>query len=297
MAESALTPAGPSNPPMTPTGKANASTTNMTAAASSGGVVLSETQLGNMALRAKQQRLKAEQDRQLLQNRINRLVIEQEKAQKRIEETNRRAIEIKKLKQRNEAHADARRDASAWLASERELQRELLKENREQQAKAIMESRKAVHSLKQDEVKVLKLMRHENEEAVMQQREMERNRALARKKVVRDSQRFATERKQMENEALLQRLKEKREEKRQQVDADSMVHLEAYSSLAEEEQKLIESLAKWNRIQTDAHEQLDTVLSNSKAASRAASRPVTRQTDSDGGPPTAAPAVRPETAD
>ena len=37
------------------------------AAGSSSGVVLSETQLGNMALRAKQQRTKAEQDRQLLQ--------------------------------------------------------------------------------------------------------------------------------------------------------------------------------------------------------------------------------------
>ena len=34
-----------------------------------GGMVLSETQLGNMALRAKQQRIKAEQDRQLLQVR------------------------------------------------------------------------------------------------------------------------------------------------------------------------------------------------------------------------------------
>ena len=38
-------------------------------AGSSSGVVLSETQLGNMALRAKQQRFKAEQDRQLLQVR------------------------------------------------------------------------------------------------------------------------------------------------------------------------------------------------------------------------------------
>ena len=36
-------------------------------AGSSSGVVLSETQLGNLALRAKQQRFKAEQDRQLLQ--------------------------------------------------------------------------------------------------------------------------------------------------------------------------------------------------------------------------------------
>ena len=41
--------------------------TSSSAIAAAGGVVLSETQLGNMALRAKQQRTKAEQDKQLLQ--------------------------------------------------------------------------------------------------------------------------------------------------------------------------------------------------------------------------------------
>ena len=41
---------------------------------------LETTDIGNQALRAKQARVKAEQDRQLLQNRINRLVVEEEKA-------------------------------------------------------------------------------------------------------------------------------------------------------------------------------------------------------------------------
>ena len=41
--------------------------TSTAVAAAAGGVVLSETQLGSMALRAKQQRTKAEQDKQLLQ--------------------------------------------------------------------------------------------------------------------------------------------------------------------------------------------------------------------------------------
>ena len=36
--------------------------------------------LGSQALRAKNARIRAEQDRQLLQNRINRLIIEEEKA-------------------------------------------------------------------------------------------------------------------------------------------------------------------------------------------------------------------------
>lgn len=59
-------------PPQTPTALTPQTSTKgqgtMDAVAgSSSGVVLSETQLGNMALRAKQQRFKAEQDRQLLQ--------------------------------------------------------------------------------------------------------------------------------------------------------------------------------------------------------------------------------------
>ena len=59
-------------PPQTPTALTPQTSTRgqgtMDAVAgSSSGVVLSETQLGNMALRAKQQRFKAEQDRQLLQ--------------------------------------------------------------------------------------------------------------------------------------------------------------------------------------------------------------------------------------
>ena len=59
-------PGAPEEPPMTPQFGA---TSSSAIAAGAGGVVLSETQLGSMALRAKQQRTKAEQDKQLLQVR------------------------------------------------------------------------------------------------------------------------------------------------------------------------------------------------------------------------------------
>lgn len=62
-----LAPEGPYNEPATPN-QFGASSSSAVAAAANG-VVLSETQLGNMALRAKQQRTKAEQDKQLLQVR------------------------------------------------------------------------------------------------------------------------------------------------------------------------------------------------------------------------------------
>ena len=215
------------------------------------GVVLSETQLGNMALRAKQQRCKAEQDRQLLQNRINRLIIEQEKAAKRIAETRRRAEEIARLKQRNVSAMEARRDAAAWLSSEQELQRELLKENREQRQKAMASSRTSMFALRRDEVSVLKQMRKENESAVKEHREMERQRAVERKQLVVASHKAASERKQAEGEALKSRLQVARAERQQEVDADAMTHLKHYSSLAEEEQRLIASLTKWQSIQNE----------------------------------------------
>ena len=112
----------------------------------------------------------------LAQNRINRLIIEQDKAEKRIAETQRRTEEIHTLKARNMANAEARRDASAWLSAEQELQKELLKENKAQRAAAIQSSRHAIMALRQDEVKVLKQMREENEAAAAQHRDMERQR-------------------------------------------------------------------------------------------------------------------------
>ena len=213
------------------------------------GMVLSDAQLGNMALRAKQQRTKAEQDKQLLQNRINRLIIEQEKASKRIAETRRRAAEIQNLKQRNAASQAARSDATTWVQSEQELQRELLQENRANRSKAIVSSRAAMYSLRKDEVQVLKQMRQENEAAVKQQRELELQRAVERRRTVREHQKAASQRKAAEQSIAMSRLKDSRESRRQELDLDASSHLTAYSSLAEEEQRLIESLQKWQKVQ------------------------------------------------
>jgi hypothetical protein len=54
----------------------------------------------------------------------------------------------------------------------------------------------------------------------------------------------------------------------------AMTHLQTYSSLEEEEKRLLESLTKWQHIQSEAMEQLDSTLSG---GSRAPSRPGTRQ--------------------
>merc|ERR1712159_677970 len=56
----------------------------------------------NRLLAAKRARKRAEGDYQLLQNRLLRLRLEEEKAQKKIQETKKRAQEILALKARNE---------------------------------------------------------------------------------------------------------------------------------------------------------------------------------------------------
>lgn len=223
--------------------------------------------------------------------------MEQEKAEKRIAETRRRTLEIRNLKQRNAANAAARGDATTWLSSEQELQRELLKENRASRAKAIVASRTAMYALRKDEVAVLKHMRRENESAVQAQRELEHQRAVERKNIVREHQRAGLQRKQAEQAVQLSKLKESRESKRQELDDDALSHLTAYSSLAEEEQRLIASLQKWQSVQEEAFEQLDSVLGASRHASRAASRGGTRPDSKQAGSPrTLVPHPPPSTA-
>ena len=80
----------------------------------------------------------------------------------------------------------------------------------------------------------------------------------------------------------LSKLKDSRESKRQELDDDALTHLTAYSSLAEEEQRLIASLQKWQAVQEEAFEQLDGVLGASRAASRVGSRPSSRQAPASG---------------
>ena len=177
-----------------------------------------------------------------------------------------------------------------------------------------------MYTLRQDEVKVLKQMRRENESAVAAQRELESSRAVERKNIVREHQREAQVRKAKEQarqrliqrpmqcgrlycawlrcmhgchlmpsvhvyatqEVALAHLKSKRETKRQALDDDALSHLNTYSSLAEEEQRLLDSLQKWTAVQDEAYGQLDGVLGStgshlgSRIGSRASSRPISR---------------------
>lgn len=248
---------------MTEQAETTALATTTTTALATGGA----DSIGSQALRAKSARIRAEQDRQLLQNRINRLIIEEEKAAKRIAETRRRAKEIYDLKRRNEANQAARADASAWMSSEQHLQRQLLDQARKERAASLDASKAALQHMRKEEVSVLRQMRRENEEAVIAQRNMEHARCVARKEIVKQQQAAAAERKAKERETALTKLKEERRQAQEILDADANASLRHYQDLAAEEQRLLASLEACQKQQQQAYVQLEGVVGRPSTAS------------------------------
>eukprot|EP00908_Phaeocystis_cordata_P019565 Transcript_31099.p1 GENE.Transcript_31099~~Transcript_31099.p1 ORF type:complete len:257 (+),score=101.98 Transcript_31099:54-824(+) len=221
---------------------------------------------GNQALRAKNARIRAEQDRQLLQNRINRLIIEEEKAAKRIAETRRRAKEIWDLKRRNEANQTARAEASAWMSSEQGLQRQLLAQARGERSAALEASKAALQHMRKEEVAVLRQMRRENEEAVVAQRNMEHARCVARKQVVKQHAEEAAARRNKERQLALKQLQAQRAQAQTVLDDDTGNSMRHYQDLAAEEQRLLKSLEMCQQEQQDAYAQLEQVVQRPSTA-------------------------------
>jgi len=219
-----------------------------------------EEDIGAQALKAKNARVKAEQDLQLLQNRINRLVIEEERAAKRIAETRRRAKEIWELKRQNAANQVSQQEASEWMTAEQNLQRELLLQTRTERMRSIDASRSAVHQMRKEEVNMLRQMRRENEEAVQAQRELERQRCIARKEFVQSEQRVAQQRKTAEKEAALKKLRDEREHRRELIHDDASAQMRVYADMAEEERRLVSSLEACQKDQEDAYHSLESTL-------------------------------------
>jgi hypothetical protein len=154
------------------------------------------------------------------QNRINRLLIEQDRATKRITETRRRAAEIQQLKERNAANHAARNDASSWLESEQGLQRELLQENRTERVRSITQAKTQMYAKRKEEVSLLRRMRQENESAVAAQRELESSRAVARRMSIAEHKSAVRDQKVRLQALQLDQTKKLREAKRQEVDED-----------------------------------------------------------------------------
>lgn len=83
---------------------------------------------------------------------------------------------------------------------------------------------------------------------------------MARKQLVREQQRAAQERKTRERKAALAKIREQREAKRQETESATTLQLQKFSTLAEEERRLVESLQGWRQEQQHVLRQLEGVV-------------------------------------
>mmetsp|Transcript_30910 Transcript_30910/g.99923 ORF Transcript_30910/g.99923 Transcript_30910/m.99923 type:complete len:240 (+) Transcript_30910:2-721(+) len=216
--------------------------------------------IGSQLQRAKHARMRAEQNRQLLQNRINRLIVEEERAMKRIAETRQRVKEIWELKSRNTLGKEAHRDVEEHIESEQVAQRQLLQQVRDERRRNVAHSRVAVEQQRREEAAALKQLKGEQEDAVTAQRNEDHARCVARKQLVLEQQRAAQERKARERQTALAKIREQREAKRQEEAFATSLQLQKLSMLAEEERRLSGSLQCWRQEQQQVLRQLEGVM-------------------------------------
>lgn len=235
-------------------------------------VPIQSTALGNQLLNAKNARIKAENDRELLANRINHLRLEQDRVSKRIEETKKRALEIIDLKERNRVNADAKNQARGWLENELDRQKSHLVQMREERKHAIKLSQAALVQSKKEEVGARKEMRRQNESAVNHFRNIEQQRAINCRGVVRDQQRLAQERLSSSKEQQLALLRAQTHAKREQTERERIMREQEMLKMEKMEMELIKSLTQCQDEQKQAYEELEATLLGVPQSSRTADR-------------------------
>ncbi|KAG8460188.1 hypothetical protein KFE25_004436 [Diacronema lutheri] len=221
---------------------------------------LSAKALGIRHLAAKNARQKAEQDKQLLANRIKRLLAEQEKAAKRIEETRKRTGQIRQLRERNMQHVQAAQEAHIFLHMERELQRQALHKSRAQREQSVASARAGLWRLRAAGSAERKQGRAEVDETLREQRRAAEASAATKREIVRRAEADAAARRLREREGSLRELAAREDAKRAELVLRRQRHAQLLAELEMEELRLISSLGECQDDQRQAFLQLEGLI-------------------------------------
>jgi hypothetical protein len=141
--------------------------------------------MARQMLDAKAARLKVEQDREALANRIGRLQMEETRATKRIEQTHQRTQEIIAAKDEHHSqlqHKEMRRQEQEDLVAQH---REYLRAVREEQRKFSVSQREAAEADRQALIRASKESAARNAEAIAMNRAADLNHAMYKRNEVR----------------------------------------------------------------------------------------------------------------
>lgn len=198
--------------------------------------------MARQMLDAKAARLKVEQDREALANRIGRLQMEETRATKRIEQTHQRTQEIIAAKDEHHSqlqHKEMRRQEQEDLVAQH---REYLRAVREEQRKFSVSQRVAAEADRQALIRASKESAARNAEAIAMNRAADLNHAMYKRNEVRRVEADARERKLREKELMIAHLQQRagaRKDEEEQRAEDLEGEL---ASLEREEYELLVSL-------------------------------------------------------
>jgi len=221
---------------------------------------LSARALGVRHLAAKNARIKSEQDKQLLTNRIKRLHTEQEKATRRIDETRKRSSQIKDLRERNAQQAQTQQEAHMYLQMERGLQRQALTKVRTEREKNVADARASVWRSRAAESVEMKQGRVQSESEVRRQRlELEAN-AVQKREQIRKAEADAAARRLRDRELQMRELTTREDAKRAELQMRRTRHAQLLAEMEAEEMRLINSLTECQDDQRDAFVRLELLI-------------------------------------
>jgi hypothetical protein len=211
-------------------------------------------------LEAKAARKRAEADVNLLANRLQHLRNEEAKARKKIDETRKRAGEIKSLKDRNKSSNQHREQLQSFhnqVVAHEQQDVTATRTNRKAQIESAMTTLK---QSRHNEVENKRAGRKQNEEMIAAQRAAERKRNEDRKLEIKRAQQAALEKKRKDEQERQQRIQEeyrqRMEEERQRKDgAENTI-----AQMEREEELLIERLRQTQNTQRQAYEELQSTL-------------------------------------
>eukprot|EP00741_Cyanophora_paradoxa_P014943 tig00020830_g14417.t1 len=214
----------------------------------------------NPLLAAKNARKRAETDAQLLDNRLRRLKIEEDRARKKIEETRRRAAEILQLKERNVAKVQVKQQMEQEEEERLRREREIIAIQNAERREVKKAIELAIVQTKKAEAATLKKLSRENQIAAARFKEMEVKRA----QMIRDS----IKAREIEAVARIQKQRVLHEqslgqtfEERVAVEEDRRRRAEEeVLRMEQEEAALIERLRHMQARQRKAYEELEGAL-------------------------------------
>lgn len=214
----------------------------------------------NRLLAAKRARKRAEGDYQLLQNRLLRLRLEEEKAQKKISETKKKAQEILALKARNEMAIREKMEKASEADHEIAHLKDRAHKQRVDQKLRLKESADAVNRHKRDGVLHIRKSRQEHEMAIQRQRDADLRHAQQCKDAIKAHEVSVQKQQHQKRIELTEKFQQEFDDKVMDEERQRAAAEQEVMRMEAEEAQLIDQLKATQESQRYAYDDLEKAL-------------------------------------